>query len=47
MTIATINALVGILAGMKLNKISDKNVKTALVNNYLHLRRFVKDAEAD
>ena len=47
MTIATINALVGILAGMKLNKISDKKVKTALVNNYLHLRRFVKEAEAD
>lgn len=47
MTIATINMLVGILAGMKLNKISDKKVKTALVNNYLHLRKFVKETEAD
>ena len=47
MTIATINMLVGILAGMKLNKISDKKVKSALVDDYLHLRRFVKEAEAD
>ena len=47
MTIATINMLVGILAGMKLNKIADKKVKTNLVNNYLHLRKFVKEAEAD
>ena len=47
MTIATINMLVTILGGMKLNKISDKKVKTSLVNNYLHLRRFVKDTEND
>jgi len=47
MNIATINMLVSILAGMKLNKITDKKVKTALVNDYLHLRKFVKDAEAD
>ena len=47
MTIATINMLVGILAGMKLNKIADKKVKTNLVNNYLHLRKFVKETEAD
>lgn len=47
MKIATINVLVGILAGMKLNKIADKKVKTALVNDYLYLRRFVKEAEAD
>ena len=47
MKIATINVLVSILGGMKLNKISDKKVKTALVNDYLHLRRFVKDTEAD
>ena len=47
MTIATINMLVTILGGMKLNKISDKKVKTALVTDYLHLRRFVKDTEND
>ena len=47
MTIATINMIVGILAGMKLNKISDKKVKATLVNDYLHLRKHVKDTEAD
>lgn len=47
MTIATINLLVGILAGMKLNKITDKKVKATLVNDYLHLRKFVKETEAD
>ena len=47
MKVATINMLVGILAGMKLNKISDKKVKTALVNNYLALRKFAKETEAD
>lgn len=47
MTIATIDMLVTILGGMKLNKISDKKVKTSLVNNYLHLRKFVKDTEND
>ena len=47
MTIATINMLVSILGSMKLNKITDKKVKTSLVNNYLHLRRFVKDTEND
>jgi len=47
MTIATINMIVGILAGMKLNKISDKKVKTTLVNDYLHLRKHVKETEAD
>ena len=47
MTIATINMLVSILGGMKLNKISDKKVKTTLVNDYLHLRKHVKDTEAD
>ena len=47
MTIATINMLVSILGGMKLNKITDKVVKATLVNDYLHLRKFVKETEAD
>lgn len=47
MTIATINMLVSILGGMKLNKITDKRVKASLVNDYLHLRKFAKEAEAD
>lgn len=47
MTIATVNMLVSILGGIKLNKILDKKVKTALVNDYLHLRKFVKEGEAE
>ena len=47
MKLATINMIVGILAGIKLNKITDKRVKTTLVNDYLHLRKFVRDAETD
>jgi hypothetical protein len=38
---------VGILAGMKINKITDKKVKTALVNDYLCLRKFAKEADTD
>ena len=47
MKLATINMIVGILAGIKLNKITDKRVKTTLVNDYLHLRKFVREAETD
>lgn len=47
MKLQTINAIAGILSGMKINKINDKAVKTALVNDYLHLRKFVKDADEE
>jgi len=47
MKLSTINTMAGILSGMKINKITDKGVKTALVNDYLHLRRFVKDADEE
>lgn len=47
MKLATINMLVSILGGIKLNKILDKRVKTTLVNDYLHLRKFVKEGEAE
>ena len=47
MKLATINMLVSILGGIKLNKILDKKVKTTLVNDYLHLRKFVKEGEAE
>ena len=47
MTIATINMLVSILGGMKLNKISDKKVKATLVNDYLNLRKHVRTTETD
>lgn len=42
-----INALAGLLSGIKINKISDKEVKTTLANDYLHLRRIVKKIEED
>lgn len=47
MKLSTINALAGMLSSMKINKITDKAVKTALVNDYLHLRKFVKDADEE
>ena len=47
MKLSTINAIAGILSGMKINRITDKEVKTALVNDYLHLRRIVKDADEE
>lgn len=47
MKLATINMIVGTLSGIKLNKITDKRVKTTLVNDYLHLRKFVREAEID
>lgn len=47
MKLAAINIVAGILSGMKINKITDKEVKAALVNDYLHLRKFVKDAEEE
>lgn len=47
MKIAEINIAVSILAGIKINRIADKRVKACLVNDYLHLRKFVKEAEAE
>jgi len=47
MKLSTVNAICGVLSAMKINKVTDKRVKTALVNDYLHLRGFVKRAEAD
>lgn len=47
MKLSTINSVAGILSGIKINKIADKKVKTTLINDYLHLRRFVKDADEE
>lgn len=47
MKLSTANAVAGILSGMKINKILDKDVKTALVNDYLHLHRIVKRIDED
>ena len=45
MKLSMLNIIAGILSGMKLNKIADKEVKNTLVNDYLHIRRFVREAE--
>lgn len=39
--------LAGILGGIKINRIEDKDAKTALLKDYLALRRVAKEAEAD
>lgn len=47
MKISVANAILGILSGIKINKIADKKVKTTLMNDYLHLRKIVKPAMDD
>ena len=47
MKLAEVNAIVGILAGMKINRIADKKTKTALLNDYLLLRPLFKKANED
>lgn len=43
MKFSVVNSVVNILSGMKLNKISDKEVKNALVLDYLNLRKELKE----
>ena len=45
--LSIVNLIVGILSGMKLNKVADKEVKTTLINDYLYLRRLVKQPRED
>lgn len=40
-------SITNILSGMRLNKILDKEIKNALVLNYIALRKVAKDADAD
>ena len=47
MKLSTVNIIAGILSGMKLNKVADKEIKTTLINDYLYLRRLVKQARED
>lgn len=47
MKLSIINAAAGILGGIKLNKISDKKIKTALLKDYLMMRNTVKQAGDD
>ena len=47
MKLSEVNVIVGILAGMKINRIADKKIQTALLNDYLHLRPHFKKANED
>lgn len=47
MKLSDINVAVGILSGIKINRLSDKRVKTALLNDYLALRPSFKRAKED
>lgn len=47
LAIAEINAAVGMLSGIKLSRIADKEAKAVLLKDYLALRRVVKDADAE
>lgn len=42
-----IKAIAGILSGLKLNRISDKEVKNGLLSNYLSVRKVAKGIEED
>lgn len=41
------NAAAGILSGIRINRITDREVKAILVDDYLRLRRIVKDADEE
>jgi len=47
MKLSEVNVVVGILAGVKINRIADKKIKTALLNDYLALRPHFKKANED
>ncbi len=47
MKVAVAISLVEILAGIKINRIEDKDAKAALLKDYLALRRVAKEADAD
>lgn len=45
--LSTANAVLGILSGIKINKIADRDVKAKLMSNYLAMRRVVKPVNDD
>lgn len=47
LSIAYISTAAGILSGIKLNRITDKDAKAALLKDYLALRKVAKDADAE
>lgn len=47
LAIAEINAAAGMLSGIKLSRVADKEAKAILLKDYLALRKVVKEAEAE
>ncbi len=47
MKISTASTAASILPGIRLNRITDKDAKAALLKDYLALRRVAKEADAD
>lgn len=47
MKLYIINRIAGILAGVKINKMEDKAAKSALMQDYLALRKHLKSAQED
>jgi hypothetical protein len=47
MKLAVVYTVTGILSGIKINKISDKEVKNSLLADYLALRKIVKSVNED
>lgn len=47
MKISTASTAASILSGIRLNRITDKDAKAALLKDYLALRRAAKEADAD
>ena len=47
MKLTIANAIAGILSGMKINKISDKEIKAVLIKDYLQLKKVLKEAEEE
>ena len=47
MKLSTVKAVIEILSGIKINRITNKEIKTVLINDYLYLRKFVKGADEE
>ena len=47
MKLSTVNQLAGILSGMKINKITDREVKNSLLKTFIEARKIVKDIDAE
>lgn len=47
MRLSDLNVVVGILSGMKINRIADKKIKSALLGDYLLLRPHFKKSQED